>query len=121
MDWGTLQARRAKKDGWSIFFSNANVASLLDPVGSLVFSGAGYPNAYYGWPSDSKLESLRDAFALAQSEPERKTLAEQVQIRIAEIAAFVPLGEYRVVPAARRNVKGIVPGFFTVYWNLEKN
>jgi peptide/nickel transport system substrate-binding protein len=122
IDWNTLLSRVSSKDGWSISLTSANVVSLLSPLDSINFGGAGYPKANYGWPSDARLESLRDAFALAQTEPERKALAEQVQMRIAEIASYVPLGEYRVVPAARRNVKGIVPGwFFTMYWNLEKD
>jgi peptide/nickel transport system substrate-binding protein len=120
MDWGAVQARRAKQRGWNILPTFGNIAAFSNPLGSLMFSGAGYPRAFWGWPSDAKLESLRDAFALAGTEPERKALAEQIQIRILDIASFVPLGEYRVLPAARKNVTGFVPGFFTVFWNLEK-
>jgi peptide/nickel transport system substrate-binding protein len=63
---------------------------------------------------------LRDAFALAGSEAERKEIAGQVQVRAMEVGTHVPLGEYRSMVAARKNVKGLVPGFFTVFWNLEK-
>jgi peptide/nickel transport system substrate-binding protein len=90
MDWGAAQARRAKQHGWNIYLSWGNIAAFSNPLGSLAFSGAGYPQAFWGWPSDAKLESLRDAFALAGTEQERKALAEQIQIRIMDIASFVP-------------------------------
>ena len=92
----------------------------MNPVTSNLLSGAGYPKAFYGWPSDSGIESLRDAFAVATTEPQRKALAEQVQKRAMEAGIYVPLGEYRTLVASRRNVKGIVPGYFLVFWNLEK-
>ena len=120
MDWNTVLSRRNRKDGWNIFISGSNSVALMNPVTSNLLSGAGYPKAFYGWPSDSGIESLRDAFAVATTEPQRKALAEQVQKRAMEAGIYVPLGEYRTLVASRRNVKGIVPGYFLVFWNLEK-
>jgi peptide/nickel transport system substrate-binding protein len=120
MPWNTLLVRRAKTDGWNIFISSFPSSSSADPISSNPLSGAGYPKGWYGWPTDAPLERLRDAFALAITESERKFLAEQIQVRAIEIALYVPLGEYRIYPAARSNVTGFVPGLFPVYWNLEK-
>lgn len=120
MDWSTLQARRSRLEGWNVFLTAWTEAGLLDPVTANVLSGACHPQAWFGWPCDSELEKLRHAFAVAEGENERKAIAEQVQVRAMEIASYVPLGEYRLVPVARRNVKGVVPGFQLVLWNLEK-
>jgi hypothetical protein len=37
-----------------------------------------------------------------------------------EVGTHVPLGEFRTLAAARKNVKGFVQGFFIVFWNVEK-
>jgi peptide/nickel transport system substrate-binding protein len=120
MDWNTVSSRRNKKDGWNIFITGSNSVALMNPVTSNLMSGAGYPKAFYGWPSDSRIETLREAFAAATAEPERKALAEEVQKRAMEVGIYVPLGEFRTLVASRRNVKGMVPGYFLVFWNLEK-
>jgi peptide/nickel transport system substrate-binding protein len=118
MDYNTWQARRAKKDGWNIFLSGFSV--VTNPVFSMPLSAACYPKAFPGWPCDPELERLRGAFAFAANEQERKTLAEQAQVRAMEIASFVPLGEYRIASAARKNVKGFLQARVPVFWNLEK-
>ena len=57
----------------------------------------------------------------AGDENERKTIAEQVQVRAMEIGTHVPLGEYVTSVAARKNVKGLLPGPQTmILWNVTK-
>ena len=57
----------------------------------------------------------------AGDENERKTIAEQVQVRAMEIGTHVPLGEYVTPVAARKNVKGLLFGRQTmILWNVEK-
>jgi peptide/nickel transport system substrate-binding protein len=121
MDWNSVLSRRTRPTGWNMLLLAWNATSAMNPVVSQLLSGAGYPNAYIGWPTDARLEELRSAFAVAPNEAERKRIAVEVQIRAMEIAAFVPLGEYKTVVAARTNVRGLVPGFFPVPWNLEKH
>jgi len=124
MDSQTLMARRARKDpagkgGWNIFLTVSNAAGTADPIVSVPLNAA-CDNAWFGWPCDAELEKLRDAFARARDEKERKVAAEQVQVRAMEIGTHVPLGEYLQPAAARKNVKGIVVGYFLVFWNVEK-
>jgi peptide/nickel transport system substrate-binding protein len=119
MDRETLVSRRAKKDGWSIFLTGVSSVTYMNPFSSNTFSGA-CNNAWSGWPCDRELEKLRDAFALASTEADRKAIAEMVQVRAMEIGALVPLGEYVMKVAARKTLSGFVTGFFTVFWNLEK-
>jgi peptide/nickel transport system substrate-binding protein len=120
MDFQTLDARRAKKDGWNIYIVRGTAVALINPISNSSLSGACFPKAYSGWPCDKELEKLRDAFSVVSTDEERKKLAEQIQVRATEIGALVPLGEYVVKVAARKNVTGFVTGFFTVYWNVEK-
>jgi peptide/nickel transport system substrate-binding protein len=124
MDAQTFMARRAKKDppskgGWNIFLTLSNAAGTADPIVSVPLNAA-CDNAWFGWPCDAELEKLRDAFARARDEKERKVAAEQVQVRAMEVGTHVPLGEYLQPVAARKNVKGVVVGYFLVLWNVEK-
>ena len=124
MDWQTLVSRRAKKDppskgGWNIFLTFWASVDGLNPI-AMNAVNAGCEKAWFGWPCDAQIESLRDAFARADSEAERKTLAEQIQVRAMEIVTHVPIGEFQIPLAARKNVTGFVTGYFFVPWGIEK-
>jgi peptide/nickel transport system substrate-binding protein len=124
MDWQTLVARRAKKDppgngGWHIFMTTFPADNVANPVVNALLN-AGCDNAWFGWPCDPDLEKLRDEFARANDEKQRKAIAEQVQVRAMQIGTHVPVGEYVGPVAVRENVKGLVTGYFLVVWNVEK-
>jgi peptide/nickel transport system substrate-binding protein len=120
MDYNTLLSRRAKKDGWSILLTYSFLAQQMDPVVNLNLSGA-CEKAWFGWPCDEELENLRVDFALADSETERKALAERIQVRAMEFGTHVPLGEFIAHVAARKSVRGFVPALGgVVLWNIEK-
>jgi peptide/nickel transport system substrate-binding protein len=121
MHFNAWLSRRARRDGWGIYLSNLYSAQQMDPVVTPLLSGA-CEKALSGWPCDPELEHLREAFVRADDQMERKSLAEQVQIRAMEIGALVPLGEYIAYVAARKSVTGYVPGLGgLVFWNVEKN
>jgi peptide/nickel transport system substrate-binding protein len=125
MDWQTLVSRRAKKDppsqgGWNIFLTVWANVDGVNPVGMNAMN-ASCEKAWFGWPCDKELEALRDAFAHATDEKQRKALAEQAQVRAMEIGTHVPLGEYLAPVATRKNVKGIPTGYFLVLWNVSKD
>jgi peptide/nickel transport system substrate-binding protein len=120
MNWKSLVSRRAQKTGWHIFITNSPGISQASPIDSYAISAA-CDRAWFGWPCDAELERLRDGFARAVDDRERKAIAEQVQVRAMEIGTHVPLGEYANPVAARKNVKGLLPGPQTmVLWNVEK-
>jgi peptide/nickel transport system substrate-binding protein len=124
MDWQTLVSRRAKKDppskgGWNIFLTFWASVDGLNPI-AMNAVNAGCEKAWFGWPCDAELERLRDAFARADTEAERKSLAEQIQVRAMGIVTHVPIGEFLVPAAARKEVQGFVTGFFLVPWNVSK-
>jgi peptide/nickel transport system substrate-binding protein len=124
MDWQTLVSRRAKKDppskgGWNIFLTFWASVDGLNPIAMNAVNAA-CDKAWFGWPCDAELERLRDAFARADSEAQRKPLAEQIQMRAMEIVTHVPIGEFQVPAAARKDLKGFVTGFFLVPWNVGK-
>ena len=71
-DWGTLITRRSSKEpvekgGWSIFHTWFVGPDITTPALNTPLRGAG-EKSWFGWPTDAKLEQLRDAWFNA---PER--------------------------------------------------
>lgn len=124
MDWGTVVTRRASKEpidkgGWNIFPTAWVGADLLDPVLNLALktNGAG---AWFGWPSDEKLEALRGQWLKATTLDERKKLAAAIQERAFEVVPYLPTGQWKPMTAYRKNVKGIIQAPAYLMWNVEK-
>jgi peptide/nickel transport system substrate-binding protein len=118
MDWQTMVARRAKKDGWHGAFTSWSSVEILDPV-SNAFLNASCDKAPFGWPCDQELERLRAAFAHETDPAKQRALAEAVQLRAAEYPTYLPLGQYVQPTAMRKNVSGILSGAAFVDWNIE--
>jgi peptide/nickel transport system substrate-binding protein len=124
MDFQTMAARREKKDppakgGWNILVTASAAVDLTDPVTAQPMN-ASCDKAKFGWPCDAELEKLRDDYARTENNQARKGIAEQAQVRAMEIGTHVPLGEFVIQVAARKNIKGFVTGYFLVPWNVEK-
>src|SRR5262249_7965231 len=69
LDWGALVKRRTirepvDKGGWSLFYTNLNGAGNVFPGPRLPLRGNG-ANAWFGWPTNPKMEELRDAWFAA--------------------------------------------------------
>src|SRR5262245_11904644 len=125
MDWQTLVSRRAKKDppnagGWHAFLTSWVAADILNPV-MTGFLNSSCDKAMFGWPCDEKMEALREQFARETDAEKQKAIAEQVQLRHAEIVTHIQLGQW-YQPAAVR--KGVIDGIPTapapVFWNVTK-
>jgi peptide/nickel transport system substrate-binding protein len=124
MDWGSVISRRTKKDpvekgGWSVFFGSLAGADVLDPAVNFALRGNG-EKAWFGWPTDPKIEELREKWIYAEDEATRKKLAEQVQEQAFKTVPIIPLGQYAIPSAYRTTLSGIVPAPVTVMWNVEK-
>ena len=122
MDWQTLVSRRTKKDppgagGWHAFLTSWASVDILDPVAT-GFLNAACDKAMFGWPCDSELERLRDAFAKETDPAKQKAIAEAVQQRAAAYPTHVPLGQYVQPVAMRKNVSGLLTGPSIAYWNI---
>jgi len=125
MDWNTVVTRRAKKDppaqgGWNMFFTQWVAPDIWNPLTNPAIGALG-EKSWFGWPSDEKIEKLRDDFARATDEAKKKALAEEIQARAFEIGTHVPLGESIIPLAARKSVSGFVTGPGNLYWNIKKN
>lgn len=78
-------------------------------------------DAWFGWPSDEKMEGLRNAWMDATADADRKKLDAQIQARAFETVPFVPLGQYLPPSAYRSNLTGVLKGAVPVFWNVSKS
>jgi len=125
MDWGSVVARRAKKDpaengGWNAFVTYWGSDDAMNPVNYAPLSANGEAG-WFGWAKDDQMESLRNQYASTADAAKRKSLAEAIQTRAFEIGAFAPLGELRRPVAYRKGaIDGLLLGTTNVYWNISK-
>ncbi|WP_426959067.1 ABC transporter substrate-binding protein [Muricoccus radiodurans] len=125
MDWATLVTRRMSRapgpQGWSLFVSAPAAVDLMDPVSHIALRSACERTALPGWPCDSEMERLRDAYAAAGTEEERRRLAAATQARALEVVPYVPIGMMSLVRGHAANLSGILEAAVPVYWNIAKS
>ncbi len=125
-DWQTVVTRRAsqkspKEGGWNMFFTNWVGADILNPIANVSISGKGTKGGWFGWFDDPKMEELRDKFARATTDDDKKKIAADIQTQAYEQVAYIPLGQYTAPSVWRKTITGILPGPATpVFWNVEK-
>lgn len=108
-DWGTMLARRARKDppaqgGWNAVYVAFGGEDLTNPGGHPLLRGNG-ADAWFGWPSSPRLEALRDEWLEAPDAEAQKRVGRAVQAQFFEDVPFVPLGQYFLDSAYRRGLK----------------
>ena len=126
MDWSTLTSRRAEKKapeegGWHIFHTSWIAPDLINPIANIGVSGGGVEKAWFGWPTDSEIEGLRQAFARETNPAKQKQLASQIQQKAMDTVTYIPIGQYLQFNAIRGNVTGFLPSPVTFFWNLAKS
>src|SRR5215472_6052936 len=123
-DWGTLITRRTSKEpvekgGWSIFHT-WGAAPDLSPALNAALRANG-DNAWFGWPSDEKLEALIDAWFKAPDLAAQKKLAAEIQVEAyTNDVPYIPTGQFVIPTAYRKNLEGIIIAPVVFLWNVEK-
>jgi len=122
-DWSTVQQRRYKKDpvdkgGWSCFFGAWDGADTLDPAVHLSLRGNG-AEAWFGWPTDPRIEELRNSWFDAKNLAEQKALAMDIQRQAFVSVPYIPTGQYFQPTAYRSDLHDILDGF-DMFWNVKR-
>jgi peptide/nickel transport system substrate-binding protein len=125
MDWQTMVTRLGKKGppaegGWHAFSTSWQQIDILDPLVTTFLVATG-EKARPGWPSDDKMEQLREDFAREADPARKRAIAEAVQLRNSTVVTHVPLGEWISASAVRTNIALQTTAPFLVFWNIEKN
>jgi len=124
-DWGTLITRRASKEpldkgGWSIFHTWAAAPDLFSPAVNIPLRANG-DKAWFGWPTDDKIESLIDAWFKAPDLAAQKKLAADIQVEAyTNDVPYISTGQFVIPTAYRKNLEGIIIAPVVFLWNVEK-
>ncbi len=124
MDWGQVVTRRASMKpidagGWNVFGTGWTGADMLDPTLNQPLRCNG-KKAWFGWPTDDKIEALRAQWVKASDLEDRQGIAEQIQRRAFEVVPYLPVGQFMPKTAYRTNVKGVLTAPAILMWNVEK-
>ncbi len=122
-DWGSVVQRRASRKppaegGWNVFFTSFNGADQYTPAGHLGLRGNG-TSGWFGWPTDPKLEELRNAWFAAPDLPAQKKVGEEIQAEAFESVPYLPLGEYFQPTALSKTLTGVVTGM-PLFWGVNR-
>ena len=123
-DWGTLITRRAVKEppekgGWNIFHTWLVGPDMVNPAVNFPIRGTG-EKAWFGWPTDAKMEQLREAWFEAKDAASAKKAADAVQQRAFEFVPIIPTGQFILPTAYRSNISGLIIAPINLLWNVEK-
>ena len=124
VDWGTMLSRLTKKDpieqgGWSCFCVTWAGLSVATPGSSYPLRGNGAAG-WAGWPTDPKLEALRQQWFDAADTPAAQAVCKQMQAEAMQSLPFIPLGQWTQPAAFSDKVVGLLQSPFMLFWNAKK-
>lgn len=119
MDWGTLMQRRAKLDppekgGWNMVFTGLSGSGCMDPSSHIALRGNGL-KAWAGWPTNERIEGLRDAWFDAPDLAAQKAICVEIQKQFWVDAPYIPLGQRFGTNAFNVRVSNVPSGFPLFY------
>ena len=124
LDWGTVGARRAKKDppsqgGWNIFHTWHAGADCINPAPYTALD-AGGDKAWFGWPKSEAVQSAIATWYDAPDQAAEKAAMAAVNTASMENVTYIPTGFFLMYQAWRKNVSGVVKAPFPVFWGVQK-
>ena len=119
MDWATLLQRRTKKDLWSLFAVYSNGVDMSNPLTH--FYTAANCAEFAGWSCAPEAKALVAEFVKADTQAQRKAVADRLQAVMYENTPSVMWGQFTVPTGFRGSLSGIVESSFPMFWQVEKN
>jgi peptide/nickel transport system substrate-binding protein len=116
MDWGTVLARRAKREGWSLFPVYSNGIDMDSPLTHFYVANncADYP----GWSCDPTMTKLLEDFANAPDTTARQKIADQIQIAAYNLVPSVMWGQFARPAGYRHRLKNMIVSSFPMFWQV---
>jgi peptide/nickel transport system substrate-binding protein len=125
MDASTALRRRASqqppdKGGWNAFFYLLDSSTpTTNPFGNPAIRADGRAG-WDGWPSSSRIEALRAEWLGASTLDQEKQICVALQTQLWQDVPYIPMGEYWQATAYRRDLAGVLPGCFAVFWGIRR-
>ena len=123
-DWGSVVQRRAltkppAEGGWNFFITGFSGLDFFTPASHLPLRGNG-KGAWFGWPTDPKIEALREDWFNAPDVAAQKKVGEQIQLEAFENVPYYPLGSAQLPTSFRKEITGVPEGF-PIFWNVKRS
>ena len=123
-DWGTVVQRRGNREGtdkggWSIFHTTGPSIGWGNPALSLLVRGQGL-KGWFGWWDSPAGEALAEEWLYATDEAARKKAAGALGRLALEECATIPLGQFLIRTAYRKNLTGMLKGSAPYPWGLRR-
>jgi len=117
-DWPTVLARRAKKDGWSMFPVYSNGTDMYSPLTH--FYVAATCNDFPGWSCDERIPALLKAFTKATTAEERKRIASDIQVAAYDLTPSIMWGQFTIPAGHRGDLKGLIQSSYPMFWEVDR-
>jgi peptide/nickel transport system substrate-binding protein len=125
VDAGTALRRRISqqppdKGGWNAFFYFLDRSTpTTNPFSNPAIRADGSA-AWDGWPSSPHVETLRTDWLNASSLDDEKRICAELQGQLWQDVPYIPMGEYWQATAYRKDLAGVLPGCFPVFWGVRR-
>ena len=124
LDWGTVGARRAKKDppsqgGWHIFHTWHAGADCVNPAPYTALAANG-DKAWFGWPTSAAVEAGIGRWYDAPDLAAEKAAIVDINKAAFDDVLYGPTGFFLMYQAWRKNISGVVRAPFPVFWGVQK-
>jgi peptide/nickel transport system substrate-binding protein len=119
MEWGSVVARRASREpidkgGWNIFYTYLGGMGNISPGPDIAIRASG-ADAWFGWPSDPKMEALRATWFDAPDLEVQQKICRDMQEEFWQNPLYVPLGMYDQPTAFRSSLQDVRDGWPQFY------
>jgi peptide/nickel transport system substrate-binding protein len=119
MEWGSVVARRASREpvdkgGWNIFYTYLGGMGNISPGPNIAIRASG-ADAWFGWPTDPKMEALRAAWFDAPDLEMQQKICREMQEEFWQNPSYVPLGMYDQPTAFRSYLQDVRDGWPQFY------
>jgi peptide/nickel transport system substrate-binding protein len=123
-DWGTVVQRRASREptnkgGWSIFHTTGSASTYATPAANYLVRGQG-ASAWFGWWNSPAVETLADEWLVAADPAEQLRLGRAIGRLAMEDVSCVPVGQFYLQTAFRKNLAGVLQGPSPYPWNVRR-
>ena len=118
-DWPTVLARRAKKEGWSMFPVYSNGTDMFSPLSHFYVANT-CSEDYPGWSCDRRIPELIKAFTRAGTLDERRKIAADIQVASYELTPSVMWGQFTIPAGYRAELKGLIQSSYPMFWEVDR-
>jgi peptide/nickel transport system substrate-binding protein len=113
-DWSTVLGRvnnskPVAEGGWNVFATFSSGIDFSTPAAHNALRGDGL-KAWAGWPTNAKLEALRDKWLTTEPLAEQQSLCREMQVEAFQSVPYVPLGLFRQPTVFRSDLQGMLVG-----------